>query len=225
MADVERPGDCSEQLPPAGVGEGPMLPSLMRFNWGAFFLPALWGVVYGVWPIVGLWLVASIAPLFLGIVVGVTGSDGTVSIPSLIAITVISDAFLAYVRLWTGGSANKLYWERESRRLLADPAARPKSDCVRFKTRQRTWATWGVVGALISLGLTLAMNYSALKPYGYSLSWAFVAEPVVFLGAQIGLGVWLATRMRAEFPEVEEAGGPPEEPSTASDEGSSGGDS
>ena len=146
MADEERSGEVAEKPPGAGVGVGSMPPSLMRFNWGAFLLPALWGIVYGVWPMVGLWFVASAAPLFLSIVVGVTTSDGGVSIPSLIGITVISDVFLGFVRIWSGGSANKLHWERESRRLFADATAAPKSDLPQFQSRQRTWAAWGVVG-------------------------------------------------------------------------------
>jgi hypothetical protein len=221
MADLQQ-ADQSVDLPPnAGVGIGPLPPSLMRFNWGAFFLPALWGIVYGVWPMVGLWFVASGAPLFLSIIIGVTGSDGSLSIPSLIGITVVSDAFLAFVRLWSGGSANKLYWDRESRRLSASPEAAPKTDATRFRSRQRTWAAWGVVGIAAGLVLTLVTNYTALKPYG--VGWAFVAEPIVFLVAQIALGAWLARQMRAEFPEPVNAAEPPSGSSADSDDDPLGG--
>ena len=183
------------------VGVGSMPRALARFNWGAFFLPALWGVVYNVWLVVALWLLATFAPLFLGIVFGVTGSNGSVAIPALIGITVVSDAFLAYVRLWTGASANQLYWDRESRRLVADPEAQPKADVERFSGRQRLWVVWGALGLGVAMVFTLVTNYATLRPYG--LGWAFVAEPIVFLAAEVALGVWLAGRMRAEFPESE----------------------
>jgi hypothetical protein len=182
-----------------GVGEGPMPSALMRFNWGAFLLPVLWGVIHGVWVVVALWFVATFAPLFLGIVFGVARANGTVSMPALIGVTVVSDALLAFVRLWTGGSANQLYWERESKRLSADPLAQPKSDVARFSVRQRMWAIWGAVGLVVGTAFTLVTNYGTMKPYG--LGAAFVAEPIVFLAAEIVLAVWLASRMRAEFPD------------------------
>jgi hypothetical protein len=185
---------------PQQFGVGIMPATLMRFNWGAFFLPALWGVVYSVWLLVSLWFLATFAPLFLGIVFGVTGSNGSVVIPALIGITVVSDAGLAFVRLWTGGYANQLYWDREARRLAADPKARPKTDVNRFASRQRLWVVWGALGLSLAMAFTLVTNYAALKPYG--LGWAFVAEPIVFLGAQIGLGIWLDGRMRAENAEA-----------------------
>ena len=181
------------------IGVGAMPRELVRFNWGAFFLPALWGVVYNVWLVVALWFLATFAPLFLGIVFGVAGSDGSVAIPSLIGITVVSDAFLAYVRLWTGASANQLYWDRESRRLAANPEAAPRTDVAHFSARQRRWVVWGALGLGVAMAFTLVTNYATLKPYG--LGWAFVAEPIVFLAAEMALGVWLAGKMRAELPE------------------------
>lgn len=196
------------------VGVGPMPQRLERFNWGAFLLPAVWGVVYNVWAIVGLWFVATFSPLFLGLVFGVTRADGSISMPALIGVTVLSDAFLAYVRLWAGGSANKLYWEREAKRLATVPEAVPKFGVGRFEFRQRLWVPWGVLGLLGGLVFTLVSNYRLMKPYGFGA--AFVAEALVFTVAELGLAFWLARRMRDEFP-----AGPP---ARAEDEPGSGPD-
>ena len=199
MADAEQSVHTAEEAPSVGVGEGSMPGALMRFNWGAFCLPVLWGAAYGVWPIVGLWFVASFAPLFVGIIGGVTTASGAVSMPALIGVTVVSDAFLGFVRIWSGASANRLYWERESRRLSADSTAKPKFDLARFSARQRVWTGWGVVSIAIGLALTSVSNYSQLKLYG--VQWAFIAESVAFLIAEVALAIWFAGRMREEFPE------------------------
>lgn len=181
-----------------GVGEFPA--SLQRFNWGAFLLPAVWGVVYAVWRIVGLWFLAAFAPLFLSIVFGVTQTNGALAIPSLIAITVVSDAFLAFVRLWTGGNANRMLWEHEAVRLRIKPEARPKFTNQSYVGRQRRWTLWGIAGLVVGLGFAVVSNYRLMQPYGLGV--AFVVEPIVFLGAQIALGVWLSRKMREEYPDA-----------------------
>ena len=180
-----------------GVGEIPA--SLQRFNWGAFLLPALWGVVYNVWAIVGMWFLAAFSPLFLAIVFGVTQTNGAISTPSLIAITVVSDALISFVRVWAGGSANRLFWDREAIRLRTKPSARPKFTTQTYPLRQRPWAVWGTVGLLGGIAFTAVSNYRIMQPYG--LGAMFVAEPVVFLAAQVALGVWLSRKMREEYPD------------------------
>lgn len=202
FASAPEPAPAGDAIPLSvgafGVGEFPA--SLQRFNWGAFLLPALWGVVYSVWRIVGLWFLAAFAPLFLSIVFGVTQANGALAMPSLIGITVVSDAFLAFVRVWTGGSANRLFWDREAVRLRTKPDARPKFTNQTYSVRQRVWMVWGIAGLVGGLGFTVVSNYRLMQPYGFGI--AFVVEPIVFLGAQIVLGVWLSRRMREEYPDA-----------------------
>jgi len=197
-APAAPPADDAIPLSLGAFGVGDFPARLERFNWGAFLLPALWGVVYGVWPIVGLWFAAAFAPLFLSIVFGVSQAGGAIVIPSLIAITVVSDAFLAVARLWTGGSANRLYWNREAVRLRVKPGARPKFTLHTYPIRQRLWVLWGIAGLIGGLGFALVSNYRLMQPYGLGI--AFVAEPIVFIAAEIALGVWLGRKMREQNP-------------------------
>lgn len=192
---------ASEPIPLSlgAFGAGDFPTSLQRFNWGAFLLPALWGVVYNVWTIVGMWFLAAFAPLFLSIVFGVAESNGALSTASLIAVTVVADAFLSFVRVWAGGSANRLFWEREAIRLRTKPSARPKFTTQSYPLRQRTWAAWGTVGLAAGVVFTVVSNYRLMQPYG--LGAMFVAEPIVFLAAQVALGAWLSRKMREEYPE------------------------
>jgi len=172
----------------------------MRFNWGAFCLPVLWGVAHSVWPFVALWLGVSLLPLLASAFGLLMDGNGTVSVPALVGVTVVSDALLGFVRIWAGGNANKLYWERETRRLSADPAAEPKSDIGLYSARQRTWMLWGVAALGAGMAMTVAANYVQLKPYG--LQWAFIGEAAVFLVAEVALGLWFAQQMRSEYPET-----------------------
>jgi len=201
MADVEQMGEGAETARPIGVGDGPMPDTLMRFNWGAFCLPALWGVVHGTWSLIGLWLAAQLLPVAAAALGFVSTAQGTISMPALIGVSVIAEAFLGFVRIWSGASANRLYWERASLRLAALPAATPKVDTAQFRARQRLWEQWGAAGLGLGLVLTVVSNYMQLKPYG--LQWAFVGESLVFLAAEVALGIWFAGQMRAEYPLVD----------------------
>jgi len=48
-------GSCPQGHPPAAVSgsitlePGQPLPLLPRFNWGAFFMPPIWGIAHGLW--------------------------------------------------------------------------------------------------------------------------------------------------------------------------------
>lgn len=181
-------------------GEGPMPALVQRFNWGAFLIPALWGVAYGTWTLVALWAIALLVPLVLSVMAGMTNGIAGVSASTAVGVTVASDALIAFIRLWSGANANRLYWQRESRRMDADPHARPRIGVGRFLKRQQLWVLWGAVGALLASALMLPSAIELWKPFG--LGWAAVAEPAVFFGAQIVLGGWLAHRMRVENPDT-----------------------
>lgn len=183
-----------------GVGDGEPSAQMLRFNWGAFFMPGLWALVYGVWPLVGLWLAAVTLPLLLGFSVGlvVALQGATLSLGALIGVTLTADVFAALCRLWAGANANRLYWKREAARLAANPAAVPATSVTRFLGRQAKWLVWGAVGAVVSTAVTIPAAMASWRPYG--LAGAAVAEPVVWLLAEIALGLWLAGRMRLEHP-------------------------
>ena len=68
----------------------------------------------------------------------------------------------------------------------------------RFLGRQARWLVWGALGSVAATALTIPAAMSSWRPYG--LAGAAVAEPVVWLAAEIALGLWLAGRMRLEHP-------------------------
>ena len=183
-----------------GLGRGQMPPEVNRFNWGAFLVPVLWGAGYRVWHLVAIWAFALLVPITLSaiVAVGVAGGSGVASASAVIGVTVASDVVVAYIRLWAGANANRLLWERESKRLEADPAARPRMGVALFLRRQRAWVVWGAIGAVLALAISYPAAVEAWKPYG--LQSAALAEPVAFLAGQILLGLWLARQMRLENP-------------------------
>ena len=184
-----------------GVGDGPVPAAMLRFNWGAFLLPALWGAGYGVWALVGWWVVVIALPLVLGVAVGgVYGLSGATQMPfaTLIGLTVLSDAVAAFIRLWCGANANRLLWERDSRMLDSGVASRPRFTVPVFLARQKWWVLGGILGAALGAALTWPSAVAVWKPLG--LEWAVWGEPVAFLAGQVALGAWLARRMRAENP-------------------------
>lgn len=185
---------------PEAFGVGSMPSAVDRFNWGAFLIPALWGIGYGAWSLLGLWAIAIIVPLLLSALAGIGSTSQSVSANALIGVTVTSDTLIAFIRLWSGANANRLYWERESRRMELDRSAKPKVAVARFLKRQRLWVIGGTIGAVLSTALMAPSAYQLWTPYG--LGWAAVAEPIVFLAAQIVLGFWLAHRMRVENPDA-----------------------
>ena len=219
------PGDSSVPMPlqdedttadgagetPVGVGSIP--PAMRRFNWGAFMIPAVWAVVYGVWPVLLAWVGVTLLPLALSIVVGMAfpGTEVT-SIPAswLLAVLLVSEAGSSFVRLWSGVRANELYWARESARLSANPDAIPKVSAEKFLGRQTLWAMWGGLALLAGLALSAPSAYQLWKPYG--LEWAAIAEPFVFVVAQVFLAIWLSRQMRQQNPpSVAKDSGPAED--------------
>jgi hypothetical protein len=200
---LEHEHEAEESTDTHGVGEGPMPASMIRFNWGAFMVPAVWSMVYGVWPVLLAWITGALMlPLVLAIVAGMANptSDAKAIVPVawILRITVFTEAAAAFVRLWAGVRANELYWARETRRLSANPVAVAKVGTEKFLKRQRAWAIWGAVGLVVAALLTGPMNYLSGEPYG--LQWAMVFEPLVFLAAQIVLAVWLSRSMSGQRP-------------------------
>ncbi len=182
--------------PEVGFGVGPMPDDLYRFSWAAFTLPFFWGIAYGVWPIVTWWLLSLLLPLVLGAALGL--GDGADSVRMLVGITVAAEAVNGIVRLWVGASAHSLLWRKEAIRLEVLPGARPRFGPAKFKSRQRVWTIVGWTVLIISLIATVIVNYTQWEQYGMAIAGAI--EPLIFIGAEVWLGVWLGLKMRAERP-------------------------
>jgi hypothetical protein len=194
-----------DAAPEAGFGVGEMPDDLYRFSWAAFTLPFFWGIAYGVWPILVWWLVSLMLPLLLASLLGVTAQNTPVSV--LVGITVVGEAVNGIVRLWAGANGHSLLWRKEAFRLNALSGSRPRFGVRRFKGRQRFWVILGWVLLLAALIASVIMNYVQWKEYGLAIAGA--TEPLVFMGAEVWLGVWLSVKMREERPGLP---GPAEEP-------------
>lgn len=174
-----------------GFGVGEMPAEVARFNWGAFALPLFWAIAYGAWPITGLWLLSLAAPLFLSAVLGIDPTHGPVQ--ALLGVSAVSEIFNGIVRLWAGANGNAVAWKREQLRLKLVETAEPRFAISRFLSRQRIWRIAGLVILMAALVGTVYLNAAAWSTYGLTVYGAI--EPVLWLGAEFALGVYLARSM------------------------------
>lgn len=202
--------DPQEQVagPEKDFGVGEMPDDLYRFSWAAFTLPFIWGATYGVWPVVMWWLVASLAPIILASALGFDLETSPAS--TVIIVAVFSEAVSGIYRLWAGVNAHSLLWRRETVRLSVLPGSKPRFSIARFKKRQRTWIIVGWVLLIVALILSLAMNYVTWQGFGLSIAGA--VAPLVFMGAEVWLGVWLSLKMVQERPGPADASAAPTGP-------------
>jgi hypothetical protein len=179
---------------PAFVGVGEPSPALRRFNWGAFLLPLFWGAVYGSWQILGVWMLALISPVFVAALTG--GGQQVVTATAVVGVTVVSEVLAGLARLWAGLNANRLLWAREAMRLEYVPSATPRITVDRFVSRQRVWTIWGAV--IMGTSSVVSVPITARVWSEYGLTYVGAIMPLVWLAMEVGLGLWLDSRLRAE---------------------------
>lgn len=200
VADVY---DATPAAHERGVGEGDMPAEFNTFNWGAFLLPFFWGLAYGVWPVVTLWLVALMTPIVLAIFAGSGGESSLEA--SLVGITVISEIVSGVIRLYIGSSANRLFWTREQLRLQVVEDSLPRVSMNRFLGRQRIWIIvgWVFMAASIAGVAVIALlggeSGTALRDQ-LGVTQIDAGLSIVWLLAEVLLGVWLAWKMRQDLP-------------------------
>jgi hypothetical protein len=195
---IHEQADPTSAERPFGVGEMPL--ALNRFNWGAFFLPFFWGFAYRSYQVVGAWAVAIGAPLVMSLVVP-TGENAPVA--NIIGVTVAAELVSGLARLWAGANANRLLWARETLRLQVVMGSAPAYTTAHFESRQRAWTLWGAI--IIAVGAFVTVPINAYLWRGSGLTYVGAVVPVVWLLAEVGLGLWLDSRMRAEPSEGEPA--------------------
>lgn len=193
--------DARPAVPDVSVGQGEPPASFNRFNWGAFLLPVFWGLAYGVWPVVSIWLLSLLVPLGLGMIAASGGSSAIES--SAIGITIISEVASGIARLYIGANANRLLWSRERIRLELVEGSLPRVSVSRFVSRQRVWAIvgWSLMAFSIASVAVLALLDGEIASAARSqigITKLDAAVSIVWLLAEIGLGVWLAIKMRQE---------------------------
>ncbi len=179
------------------LGEGEMPRELERFNWGAFWLPQIWGIVHGAWPLVGMWLLGASASLFAASAVP---TEGTGVLRALVLATTVTSFIEALVRLWAGTKANRLVWNRQARLIGMPGSAVPRTPVSRYKQGQRRWAA---AGAILVVGTTVALMPEVQKTWSeYGAGTAGVALGATWIVAQVAAAAWLATRKHVEEPAV-----------------------
>lgn len=184
-----------------GFGVGDMPAALKRFNWGALLLPSIWGIVYGVWPVVSLWLLSLIAPYAIIALVAIGGQEAVLSAAT--GITVVSQIVGAAISLYIGANATAMLWRKEQIRLELLPGAVPRFSIDQYLARQKKWIIAGVVVTLLSVtGLAIiglgggAAADQVRTELGVTRIDA--ASAFVWLVAEVGLGFWMAAQMRKE---------------------------
>jgi hypothetical protein len=186
-----------------GFGVGEMPDEVYRFNWGAFFLPPVWGVVYGAWPVVSLWVLTLMISLLAGSLLGAFGGED--SSMGLATATVLAEIASGAMRLYIGVNASTWSWKREALRMKVLEGAPPRFSVKHFLARQRTWA---LAGLGIQVFSAFTLMFIATAPEAL---YAQIAEQlattrvdlglaVLWVVAEVALGVWLASQMRKERP-------------------------
>lgn len=128
-------------LPTPSAGVIP--PGVPRFNWGAFFFPPLWPLVYGLpgWSFVAFATEGLLAFMSRGL----TTESPT---SSLVVVIGVQEAVLLAVRLYFALNLTQAYWQRYPDRLTPDE----------FVRRQPKWI---LIGAFIMI-VWLVLNVLAL---------------------------------------------------------------
>lgn len=178
----------------AGVGVGKFPRALNRFNWGAFFLPVFWGVAYGVWPIVIVWLMALAASLFFT----TFAAEGAERLQVIAAIAVGTEIVSGLARLWAGSNANLLLWRRDQLRLEVLSGSEPRFTVEKYEAKQRVWRIAGAIMlglSAVTVGLLNAQQWAT-----FGLTIVGPALPVIWIVAEVSLGIWLDSRMKTDQP-------------------------
>lgn len=175
---------------PFGVGDYPGY-ILEFFNWGAFSQPILWSVVYGIWPLFLVTMLAMLVPFALSLFMGGLRIDSAqVFFYSLI----LSLLFSTIARLYVGMRANELLWRHEKAFIKVARGGQPRWNMDRVLSRQMNWNRYGMalyIAAALSTGILYAtsLESNSLGTSGFALLF-----PALWLIVSILAGRFLANR-------------------------------
>lgn len=175
-------------------GSGEMIAELNRFNWGAFLLPVVWALAYGSWQVLGAWLVAVSSPVLITMLAGADQLSASVS--ALVAATVASEVVSGLARLWAGANANRFLWSRERLRQEVIVGSGPRFTVETFVHKQRRWTIWG--GIAVGVMAVATIPVASVVWSEYELTYVGAIVPIVWLVAEVVLGVWLDRKMQME---------------------------
>jgi len=129
------------------------------FNWGAFAIPLVWGIVHGVWSFV--WL--SFMGNFLGAFLLMQVSESPTATPGMyFGALVIGQLIQGAIRLWIGMRANQTYWNLVSSgraRGFGFGMANKEMSIKQYLVKQRQWALIGMSVMVFATLLMIFYNY------------------------------------------------------------------
>jgi len=130
------------------------------FNWGAFALPEIWGIVHGVWSIVVIAFVASLLPAYL---LATVTLDQNATTSMYYGVLALAQVVQGAVRLWVGMNANRLYWNQiGSGKGFTFKWTRKDFTIKQFFAKQKQWALVGVLVMIFSTLIGVFWNYTAM---------------------------------------------------------------
>lgn len=213
MEPNETPGpvepDQNSPIPPPpvalpeslrGLGQGELPAKMKRFAWGAFLLTPLWGIVYGLIPVIRWWLIAQLVPIVIALF-----TSWVKSTSGMAAVSVVSLILTSMIQLWIGMNANSWLWRKERIRLELFAGAQPRLSVGQFLDKQRTWTIAGMVlvgvstAGLVVGGLSADPEFVTMRN-DLGLTTFDIGLSGVWMAAELLLASWLAYQMRKESP-------------------------
>lgn len=175
---------------PFGVGDYPGY-ILEFFNWGAFSQPILWSVVYGIWPLFLVTMLAMLVPFAISLVMGGLSAD---SAQMFFYSLIISLLFSTIARLFVGMRANELLWRHEKAFIKVARDGQPRWNMDHFLSRQMNWTRYGMafyVAAALSTGIlySTSLETSILSTSAFALLF-----PAIWLVVSVLAGRFLSNR-------------------------------
>ena len=180
---------------PFGVGVYPGY-LLDFFNWGAFSQPFLWGLIYGVWPIVLVVLAADVVPYALSYALFNSAPE---SIKVMFYSLIIQLFCTTIARLYSGVKANSLLWTREEMLVRMVRDNQPRWDMNHYFSRQIIWKRYGMAFYVIASVASGYVYYTALGAVQLdALSFAMVF-PLFWLLASLAAAKWLSNQSKVQM--------------------------
>jgi len=175
-----------------GSGEYPA-PLFDFFNWGAFALPEIWGIVHGVWSIVWVSLAAFLIPVF--VLAQMAAGDAMTS-SSYYGAMAFGQVALGAARLWAGMHANRLYWQTfDEQRLPLFARERREFTIQQYFAKQRQWAIVSILVMLVGTVMGVLWTFSVMGEYANLTEALFSAgQDVVWIGAFLLAASYIAHR-------------------------------
>lgn len=180
---------------PFGVGEYPAY-ILNFFNWGAFSQPFLWGVIYGIWPIVLVVLAADVVPYTISYFMMKSSPD---SIKLLFYSLIVQLLCTTIARLYAGLKANQFVWTREAMVVKMIREGNPRWDMNHYLTRQLLWAKYGMFFYGLAAVASAYVYYTAIGPVNMPALVFATILPLIWFSASVLAGRQLSRQQKVQI--------------------------